>query len=317
VILLGLREINYSSNPFSSPASGVPIINWALDQDARVTVGYAHTWDWPSNGSFPRPERTHIPQVCCTPFELPAAAARGKVHFMETDHIDGRAGHTIPSGMAFLWTKLQNAGFRIGLSGGTDLFCFGFGIGDLQTHAAIEGPLSYANFLAAMRAGRSAVVVGSAASVDVTLTEASSGNSARIGDELRIGSGSEVVVEVNISQPKSGPVTIMVNGQARQTMDVGAGSAAITARLNLTQSSWIAVRSSYVQTSAVYVVVDGAPIRSAAAACYLKRYMDHFIDLANGGAFKRGSLQGGMGAYMQARDIFFDRFQDAGGTSCN
>jgi hypothetical protein len=88
--------------------------------------------------------------------------------------------------------------------------------------------------------------------------------------------------------------------------------------MGLGQSAWIAARTIRAATSAVYVVVDGRPIRgSAADICYLKQYTDHLIDLVRSRRIDLGEDAGAaIEAYAAAGSVYAQRFTEAGGGVC-
>ncbi len=109
LILLGLDSLQFSSDVFHLPQSGVPVVDWARRQP-RAIVGMAHGQFWPKDGSFPVP-----PGGCCVPWEVVVHAARGRLDFLSME----RTLEEEP-GTLLLWKALQSAGFRVAITGGSD-----------------------------------------------------------------------------------------------------------------------------------------------------------------------------------------------------
>ena len=300
--ILGLSDIEFSDTPFETPATGLPIVEWALAQGPRVLVGMNHGQRWPGDGSFP------VLGGCCRPFEFPVHVANGTISFLEEENPG--AGLPISRGTMRLWRAVQNCGFRVALTGASDFPCIWSQVGEVRTYVLIEGELSYEAFLEGIRAGRTSVAVGGADWMDLAV------NDVRQGGDVETASGDEVQVEIESNLSRRDRVTLQVNGEPVETVVVDAGDQALAMTLTLEKSSWIAARSSRVQTSAIYVLVDEKPIRASADdACYLVRYMDYLSSLVFTGRFQ-GDTTEALRAYQSARDVFQERFREAGGTIC-
>ena len=120
---------------------------------------------------------------------------------------------------------------------------------------------------------------------------------------------------------------LLVNGVAVDMAAAGAGPDELEFQLTLNSSAWIAASvdvdsQRWVQTGAIYVIVDESPIRASAAdACYLVRYVD-YLEQTLVPALGRGATPFGadtaavFAAYAEARAVFMQRFVEAGGTTC-
>jgi len=97
-----------------------------------------------------------------------------------------------------------------------------------------------------------------------------------------------------------------------------AGRQVATVRVGLPASSWLSARTLRAATGAVYVVVDGKPIRASAGdACYLMKYVDHLSGLVGRGQIDLGGdTPSALAAYQGARAEFEKRFAEAGGQAC-
>ena len=89
-------------------------------------------------------------------------------------------------------------------------------------------------------------------------------------------------------------------------------------RVGLPVSSWLSARTLRAATGAIYVVVDGKPIRASAGdTCYLMKYIDHLSGLVGRGQIDLGSdTSSALAAYQGARTDFEKRFAEAGGQGC-
>ena len=122
---------------------------------------------------------------------------------------------------------------------------------------------------------------------NTTITDNSTSYVARLGDEIRILGSESLLVSITSNFSQTETVRILVNGKSEDSFIVESGSQMQTRTLSLHKSSWITVQSSRVQSSSIYVIVDGKPIRvSADDACYLVQYMDHLMDFVSEGSIK-------------------------------
>ena len=152
---------------------------------------------------------------------------------------------------------------------------------------------------------------------NTTITDNSTSYVARLGDEIRILGSESLLVSIKSNFSQTETVRILVNGKPEDSFMVESGPQMQTRTLSLHKSSWITVQSTRVQTSPIYVIVDGNPIRvSADDACYLVQYMDHLIDFVSEGALKGLDSSVVEFDYQNARKVFLQRFLEAGGESC-
>jgi cysteine-rich repeat protein len=305
LLMLGLRSIDYSSNPFRSPRSGLGLPEWAKAQGERVVVGMAHGQFWTANG-FPSP-----PVACCMPWEFPIQAVRGGVSFLVTERrVDGPA---IDPGTFLLWRTLQNAGYRIAIMGGSDYPCIHRELsGAPRTDVIVNGPLTYDAWLEGVRRGRTVVTLDGAHRLNLRV------NGVPLGGEVTARNGEVLLISVESESPEPTGVELLVNGGTATSIVLPAGRQVATLRLGLTQSAWVAARTLRATTSPVYVVVDGRPIRGAPAdICYLKQYTDHLTDLVRSRRIDLGDeTAGALTAYASAGAELTRRFTEAGGGVC-
>ncbi len=304
--ILGLSDIEFSHNPHGEPASGLPIVDFALAQGERVLVGMNHGFAWPAeDGVFPRRGAISLQ-------EFPVHVANGTASFLE-EEAAGLTDSAISAGTMHLWRVLQNSGFRVALTGGSDFGCVhgDLGLPDVpRTLAIVEGGLTYESFLDSIRAGRTAVSIGAHDSIDFTI------DGVRLGGEVKASASTpmQVAIKTNLSQP--GQVKILVNGEPTESLLVEAGPQSNNITISLEQSSWITAQSSHVQTSPIYAIVDEKPIRASVDdAAYLVRYMDIFIDKVRAGKLGALNTPEFLATYREARAVFKQRFIEAGGTT--
>jgi cysteine-rich repeat protein len=306
LVLLGLRSLSFSPDPFHRPGSGIPVADWALGQGA--VVGMAHGQFWTDDASFP----TDVTS-CCMPWDFPVQAIRGKLSFFETEQRGG--GPPVDGATLRLWSRVLNAGARVAIAGASDYPCIHHFIGALtpRTDAILEGEVTYDAWLEALREGRTAVALGSP-SRHLNLRV----NGAPLGSEVRVRAGEKLRLSLESDAPQSTTVRTLVNGAVVDSVSVGSGMQAASLQLEVQKSSWIAAATPNVQTSPIYVIVDDQPIRASASdICYLIRYMDHLTGLVNRGKLSLGAeTASSLRIYADTKAELKTRFAEAGGASC-
>jgi hypothetical protein len=306
LVLLGLRRAAYWEEWGRSPRSGVPIVDWALAQDPRVTVGVAHGFKWPADGSFPHYD------TWGRPMEFPIHVARGRAHFLSTELVE--PGQPVDAGTWRLWTLLLDSGFRVSLLGASDLPCIQHLLGGavLRTQAAVEGELSYESWLAAIRAGRTVLTSGPEERLDLSVA------GTRLGGELVTRGSAPLAVTLDARLELPGAVEILANGVPVWSASFESGPHHVETEISLPTSAWVVARTPRALTSPVYVLLDGRPIRpSAEAPCHLVRYVDFLVEHASRGPLALDEdLEPALTAYAEARQVFMQRFREAGGATC-
>ncbi len=302
LVLLGLDSLEFSGDVFNVPHSGVPVVEWARGQP-RAVVGMAHAQFWPSDGSFPEP-----PGGCCTPFEAVVDAARGRLDFLSMEHSWDKG-----PGSFRLWKALQNAGFRVAISGASDWSCITHQFDEytLRTDALLDGPRSYEYWLLAIKAGRTTAAFGIGNHINLRV------EGKRMGEEVPLAAPGEVEVTLETAG-KAAEVEVLVNGVAATRVPVGAGIRLVHARVAVARSSWIAARSPYVLTSPVYVIVAGQPVRASSDdICYLWRSVEHLEQVVMTRRLRLyESEPEALAAYQEAVVELRRRFLESGGESC-
>jgi cysteine-rich repeat protein len=302
LLLLGLDSIDFSSDVFFVPQSGVPIVEWARRQP-RAVVGMAHAQWWPADGSYPVP-----PGGCCVPWELVVHAARGRLDFLSMERMFEEE-----PGSFVLWKALQNAGLRVAITGGSDWSCLADRFHDRtpRTDVIVDGPLTYESWLQAIKTGRTVAAAGVGHRLNLRVERR------RLGEEIALSAPGEVTATVETVGPP-GEVQVLVNGAVAARVPVAAGAQVAQVRLPVAASSWVAARTPYAVTSPVYVIVAGRPVRASAAdACYLRRYVQHLRNLVGSGGVRLWeSEEEALRAYDEAEQELQRRFVESGGGEC-
>jgi cysteine-rich repeat protein len=301
LILLGLRSLDFSQNPFLRPYSGLPVASWARAQDPRVLVGLSHSDHWRADGTFPN-EVTD----CCTPFELPVHAVHGYLAFIESTN------RTVQDSSLLLWSMLQNAGLRVALVGASDFPCFDESLERTpRTSAFLESASGYEGWLDALRRGRAVMSRGRGEGLNLRA------GGARLGEEVRVRAGEPIRLSVEGSFAEPGEVQILASGQGVGRVVLGAGPQAAALEITLGRSAWLVARSERSLTNPVYALVDGRPILDAGATCYWIRYLDHLSSLVQRRILDMGNdTDEALAAYQDARRLFEQRHAEAGGGEC-
>jgi hypothetical protein len=205
----------------------------------------------------------HAPNPQC---ERAADIVQGLVHAVEMMTFNPLDAQISPYGLAD-WYRYLNLGYQLPVVGGSDKMSASSLLGGVRTYTHLgERPLSYENWMAAVRAGNTFVTVGPLAEITV--------EGLVPGQRLELPpSGGTVNVSWRVESVRLPieRVEIIVGGlTAEQSIVDGALSASGSAELTIADSTWVAlrVRGSYhgthgeiaAHTSAVQVVVAGKPL---------------------------------------------------------
>jgi len=200
-----------------------------------------------------------------------------------------------------LWYRFLNLGFKLGISGGSDAFLnnqFAFLAGGERVYAFTGKNFSYANWIEALKLGRSFATVGPLLEFEVD------GHIA--GSELQFGESTKTV-PVHVQAISSIPMSrmdVVVNGRvmAMASSTTPASKLQWSGNIQLSQSSWIAARvwgpnndriangpSRWSQrrsasevllahTSPVYVTLRGKQMFSAEDRDFCLKWIDSLIE---------------------------------------
>jgi len=284
-----------------------PIFQWAHQQNALA--GFAHL-QYLGTG-FPQDLN------CCLPIEYPVEVALGDCDFLDEDVTGGD-----PAMQAYY--RLLNCGFRPGFAGGSDYPCGQNTIGAVLTYVKVPGTLTYRGWINGIAAGRTVVSRnGHAEFLALTVS-----GTASPGDEIKLsGPGTvQVSVQWTAAQSLDGTVEIVCNGVvvASQSAAVTPSSpVTLSTSIDFPQSGWIAARrmgtsGHAVQTGAVFVTVNGAPVRASVDdANFYVSWMDNLLaNTAPGAVWSSYFITEGNAArarYQAARTVYAQIAAEAGG----
>jgi hypothetical protein len=276
-----------------------PIFQWASDRSG--IAGFVHM-QYLDDG---------IPDSlnCCKPIEYPVEVALGSAKFVAED---------VAGGDSFIraYYRLLNTGFRPGFAAGSDYPCGVSTLGSLLTYVrTADGEMTYRNWIDGIAAGRT-VVSRNGQNEFLSLTV---NGTATPGDQVNLTDAGDVSVNIEwtANQPLSGTIELVQNGVVVATLDASADPDA-PARLDTTvtfsKSGWLAARrmdanGHQVHTAAVFVIVNGAPIRvSATDAQFYVQWMDNLLTKTDVGGewrtyFPTKSVDA-RARYQQAKELF-------------
>jgi len=285
--LLGLKDhvllpgyAGYQGTPAASLApTNAEVADLARRQGG--VVGYVHPFD-----SDPDPSDTTHPLTA----EFPVDLALGKVAYYEAmGFVDD------PMATAHVWYRALNCGFRLPAGAGTDAMA-NFAslrgpVGMNRVYVHTGGAVGQRVMLDSLLAGRTFVTNGPL--LELTVGGRAAGQEARLPAaarevETRVRLWSNVPVD-HLEVVSNGRVVVEIPTAGDHT------HADTTLRLPLEGSAWFLLRARtdravypvldlypYATTSPVYVIRDGAPIRSAEDAGYFLRWIDRLEGFAAG-----------------------------------
>jgi len=310
LILLGLK---HGGQPWAQYT--YPIFAWAKEQGA--IAGFAHMQYLPF-AFYPPPDGIPLSLDCCAPLEYPVETALGSASFlMEDVHGSDTALEA--------YYRILNTGFRPGLAASTDYSCnYSEPLGTLLTYVRIpDGHLTYDKWIDGLARGRTVV----SRNAHNEFLDLNVNGTAQPGDEIPLeGSGPvRVRVEWRSLHNDLGRIELVQNGAvvASQTAEVAPGSSAVfETTLQFRQSGWLAARRTDWQnghrshTGAVFVIVNGAPIRASAAdARFFVSWIDNLLKQTSPGGewsgFFTQDREAAQKRYREARAIFLERAAEA------
>lgn len=259
-----------------------------------VFTGFKDTtnpWDIPTNTQIADRTHwqqgvvnyTHVAQNPADPYEnpytgkgIPIDVALGRI---DTLDLNASYAGTIP-----LWYRLLNCGFHLPASAGTDTFLNRINSrlpGGDRVYVKLNGPLTYENWIAGLKAGKTFVSNGPQLEFNV--------ENASIGDTLKLDVARAVKVTAKAtSQFPMDKVELIYNGAVVAAMAhmPDRKSASFETMLDLDRSGWLAWRVSGpghadhpvgtldAHTSPIYVTIAGQPAGSKADAEYFLKWID-------------------------------------------
>ena len=288
LVLLDLNEQDYPGTKRIEdwPTWDLPILRWAKSQGA--TTGFAHSgWG------------LQLKSEALPNYEIPGFDGIGANEYIVDvtypDAVDFiSAGDTPYPWELNIWYHTLNVGFRTRISGETDFPCiYDTRVGEGRLYAKLSGPVTYSNWVGAIREGKSYVSDGRSHLMDLRVNGTDLGTH---GSEVSLAEAGTVRVEVSaaayldpvpsaeagplpydqkpywslerarIGDTRKVPVEVVVNGlvSARQEIIADGMVRKLPFDVPIGQSSWLAVRilpSSH--TNPVFVLVGGKPVRAS------------------------------------------------------
>ncbi|PYQ44854.1 MAG: hypothetical protein DMF77_06155, partial [Acidobacteria bacterium] len=191
LVLLGLKEQDYpgTSRIEQWPTWDLPVLRWAKSQGA--VAGFAHSgWGLAvSTSELPNDEMPGFDSIGANEY-IVDVTHEGAVDFIS-------AADTPPPWELNIWYHTLDVGFRTRISGETDFPCITQDrVGQGRSYGKVEGRLSYAGFLEAIRNGRTYVGDGRSHLMDFAVNgrEAGTGES-----EVRLAAGDVARVTVKVA----------------------------------------------------------------------------------------------------------------------
>ena len=288
LVLLGLKDQDYPNTKKIEdwPTWDLPILRWAKSQGA--IAGFAH-----SGWGLLVSDR-QIPS-----YEMPSFDGIGANEYIvdvtypnTTDFIS--AADTPVVAELSIWYHTLNLGFRTRISGETDFPCItDERVGQGRNYVKVDGPLSYADWLKGLQAGRSYVSDGRAHLMDFRVdgvevgtqdSQISLPSAKTVHATLRVAAKLDTVPHPEIrslpldeepywtierarlKDTMDVPVELVVNGKAVARKQVVADGSMqdVSFDVPIKQSSWVAVRIlPAAHTNPIFVLVGGHPIRAS------------------------------------------------------
>jgi hypothetical protein len=191
LVLMGLKEQDYPHcvRIEQWPTWDLPILRWAKSQGALA--GFAHS------GWGLEVKSHELPN-----YEMPGFDGIGaNEYIVDVTHPDAvdfiSAADTPYLWELNIWYHTLNVGFRTRISGETDFPCITDArVGQGRVYAKTDGPVSYAAWLAALRAGRSYVSDGRSHLIDFSVNGVEVGTQ---GSEVRLSSAGNIHGHVRVS----------------------------------------------------------------------------------------------------------------------
>jgi TolB protein len=256
---IGMIGIHEFVLPFDSGAAGTPYAQHSLD---TPYIEGAHAQGGLAGFMHPYLNDPKTPaDAASTLIALDAALGLGDYYDIGSLYSDER-------GSADFYDKLLDAGFHLPATGGTDNFSDVWldpPPGSDRTFAHLSGPLTLANWMEAVKRGRTFFSDGPLLFLHVEGREP--------GDEIAVAAGAPPALHVTAEVMSIAPVDtldILVNGDVVKTIHASdPAHASFDGSVDLPQGGWIAARVSgppskylgddytFAQTSPVYVVRGG------------------------------------------------------------
>ena len=226
-----------------------------------------------------------------------------------------------------VWYKLLDTGFRVPVTGGEDSISNLHRIelvGSVRGYFHLGGaPLTWANWMKAMLAGRGFVTNG-------PLVELTANGRTMPGEEIALpeGGGSVSFTATITSAAPLTRIELVSNGQVVHAIDVAAGQHGLTFShvVPIAKSGWYSLRAAgtadtfpventrpLAVTNPIYVIVGDQPIRDRTSAEYFVKWIDTLTGMAESHPGWRSDKEKAhvLAQFKEARDIFVARASEA------
>ena len=332
VVLLNLKEDDYPHTTLIEqwPSWTLPVLQWGKSQGG--VTAYAHS-GW---GLEPVQPTNELPN-----YILPKMDGIGANEYIVTvtyGVIDYYSlGDTPVPWELNMWYHTLNCGFKTRIGGETDFPCISDErVGQGRTYAKIEGELSFASMMKAVRSGRSYVSDGASHLIDFGVTGLAAGDTS---SELKISAGSALTFGAkaaamlpekqderghyiatrppdqfpfwNLERARIGPgrkvaVELIYNGRPVDKQEITADGKwnNIKFTYKIERSGWFALRiNSSAHTNPVFVSVGGKPVRDKKSAVWCRDALDQCWKTKNT-HIRKNELEAARKAYDHARKIY-------------
>jgi hypothetical protein len=332
LVLLNLKEDDYpnTSTIEEWPSWTLPVLKWAKSQGG--ITGYAHS-GWGLSPLTPTPE---LPN-----YIIPKMDGIGANEYIVTvahDAVDFYSlGDTPAPAELNMWYHTLNSGFRTRISGETDFPCISDErVGRARIYARLNGEFTFANYMEAIKSGKSYVSDGFSHLIDFKVNDAILGEG---NSEANVSANSVLKISVkaaallsetqeevgkfiasknlyqspywHIERARLGsgrkvPVELIVNGQSVEKQEIIADGNWNDIKFNyqIKKSSWVAVRVfASAHTNPIFVLVDGKPIREKLSAEWCRKAVDQCWEMKKG-VIRPGELEAAGAAYNYARNLY-------------
>ena len=332
LVLLNIKEDDYPNTTTLEewPTWTLPVLQWAKDQGG--VTGYAHS-GW---GLAPSAPTNELPN-----YVMPRMDGIGANEYVVTvthNVIDFySAGDTPAPAELNMWYHTLNCGFKTKISGETDFPCISDErVGRARIYAKLENGLDFANYMEAIKAGKSYVSDGYSHLIDFTVNEAALGTE---NSELNVSSNTNLNIAVkaaafltetqdeigaiiasrsqyqspywHIEKARIGtgrkvPVELIVNGIPVATQEIMADGnwQNLTFNYNIEKSGWMAIRIyQSAHTNPIFVIVDGKPIHEKKSAQWCREAVDQCWEKKSS-RFRESEMEAASQGYDHARAVY-------------
>jgi hypothetical protein len=342
IVLLRLKEEDYPGTTKIEdwPSWTLPILKWAKSQGA--ITGYAHSgWGlqpYDEEGGFRPATRRNFLLPNYTLPKMDGIGANEYIVAVTHDAVDFySAGDTPAPWELNMWYHTLNCGFRPRLSGETDYPCiYDERVGVARSYFKTDSPLTYDNYVAAIKNGRSYVSEGGSHIINFSVNgiEVGTHNSELnlIGEQtVRVNARFNAylpqeqdederliaqrpldsqpywsIARARIGTTRKVGVEMIVNGEPVDTFAITADGnwQDVNFQYPIKKSCWIALRvfpSSH--SNPVFVIVDGKPIHERKSAEWCRNAVDQCWKMKQSNIRAEDSSTAAT-AYEEARKIF-------------